>query len=442
MRATILLTAVLLSACNEAPIDQPFSTHERYSALLDSTGADGTLLGRSWLEAGRIALLEPVPVTLPYAEAGAFLAHEAVANGYAFAGVEGLRLRVELATAGPEANVPAGNVYVELFRVERRGEDSRHTRIAALPPEQPVLEVELPAEGTYVLRLQPELLADLRFRLAIEAEAVLPFPVSGLGTGAVQSFFGAERDAGARQHEGVDIFAPRLTPVIAVADGRATPRRNRLGGNTVWLTVAGASYYYAHLERAAFESARRVRAGDVLGYVGNSGNAATAPPHLHFGVYRWGRGAVDPLPLLGARHFDAELAPALFEPRYGETLADTLHLRRAPSRTSDSVALLPAGTLVRSSAASGEWLRVNVPGSDGQRGWIHARYERRLDTAERRWQAPAPLFLHGRPRAAEPVVDYVEAGTVLEVLAERDDHLLLRNSATSRVGWAPGAADS
>src|SRR5690606_16317842 len=100
-----------------------------------------------------------------------------------------------------------------------------------------------PADGTYVVRVQPELLVDLRFRLTIEAEAALPFPVSGLGAGAVQSLFGAERDAGARHHEGVDIFAPRLTPVIAVADGRATPRRNRLGGNTVWLTVPGASYY-------------------------------------------------------------------------------------------------------------------------------------------------------------------------------------------------------
>src|SRR5690606_2281487 len=151
-------------------------------------------------------------------------------------------------------------------------------------------------------------------------------------------------------------------------------------------------YYYAHLERAAFDSARRVRAGDVLGYVGNSGNAATTPPHLHFGVYRWGRGAVDPLPLIGAAHFDAELAPRELEPRHGETLAEALHLRRAPSRTSESLALLPEGTLVQVSAATGEWLRVRLA-EGGERGWIHARYERGLGTPRRDWRTSAPLFL-------------------------------------------------
>jgi hypothetical protein len=101
----------------------------------------------------------------------------------------------------------------------------------------------------------------------------------------------------------VDIFAPRMTPVLTVADGLATPRENHLGGHTVWLSTPGVSYYYAHLERAAIAAGERVRRGDVLGYVGNTGNAITTDPHLHFGVYRWGRGAVDPVPLLDARRF-------------------------------------------------------------------------------------------------------------------------------------------
>jgi len=71
----------------------------------------------------------------------------------------------------------------------------------------------------------------------------------------------------------------------------------------VWLSTPGMSYYYAHLERATVSPGQRVRVGDVIGYVGNSGNAATTDPHLHFGIYRWGRGAVDPFPLLQARRF-------------------------------------------------------------------------------------------------------------------------------------------
>ena len=67
------------------------------------------------------------------------------------------------------------------------------------------------------------------------------------------------------------------------------PRQDALGGNTVWLNTPGTSYYYAHLDRVAVRDQQRVKVGDVLGYVGNTGNARNMPSHLHFGVYRWGR---------------------------------------------------------------------------------------------------------------------------------------------------------
>jgi murein DD-endopeptidase MepM/ murein hydrolase activator NlpD len=98
----------------------------------------------------------------------------------------------------------------------------------------------------------------------------------------------------------------RLTPVLAVAAGRAMPARDALGGNTVWLNTAGTSYYYAHLDRVAVREQQLVKVGDVLGYVGNTGNAGGTPSHLHFGVYRWGRDPIDPLPLLVGRRFEKE----------------------------------------------------------------------------------------------------------------------------------------
>ena len=71
---------------------------------------------------------------------------------------------------------------------------------------------------------------------------------------------------------------------------------NGLGGTVVWLHEpdAGRTFYYAHLDRQAFTEPRRVVTGDVLGYVGNTGNARTTAPHLHFGLYD--DGPRDPLP--------------------------------------------------------------------------------------------------------------------------------------------------
>jgi murein DD-endopeptidase MepM/ murein hydrolase activator NlpD len=103
----------------------------------------------------------------------------------------------------------------------------------------------------------------------------------------------------------VDIFAPRDTPVLAAAPGIvssvATTRR---GGHVVWIWDGARrqSHYYAHLARQAVGPGERVQAGDVIGYVGNTGNARTTPPHLHFGIYAAGDGPIDPLPFVqGAR---------------------------------------------------------------------------------------------------------------------------------------------
>ena len=82
------------------------------------------------------------------------------------------------------------------------------------------------------------------------------------------------------------------------------PRQDPLGGVTVWLNTPGTSYYYAHLDRVAVKESQRVKPGDVLGYVGNTGNAGNMPAHLHFGVYRWGREPIDPLPLLVGQRFE------------------------------------------------------------------------------------------------------------------------------------------
>jgi murein DD-endopeptidase MepM/ murein hydrolase activator NlpD len=190
----------------------------------------------------------------------------------------------------------------------------RLARVEGIRLENGGLIITLPDTGEYVLRVRPDPLVSPHFGLQLELSAALVFPVPSQGLEAVRSVFGDPREGGARLHQGIDIFAPRLTPVVAVADGRAVPRQNDLGGNVVYLNTAGASYYYAHLERAAMDRPTRVRAGDVLGFIGNTGNATATPPHLHFGIYDWGRrrSAVDPIPHLTEHRFnDKDEIPAI-----------------------------------------------------------------------------------------------------------------------------------
>jgi peptidoglycan LD-endopeptidase LytH len=113
-------------------------------------------------------------------------------------------------------------------------------------------------------------------------------PVVGIQPRDLFNSWGDSRDGGRRRHKGIDIFAPKGTGVVAVADGIVSYIGDQpKGGLCLWLTTEdGASFYYAHLDRWAsglFEG-MEVRSGDLLGYVGNTGNAKTTPPHLHFGV--------------------------------------------------------------------------------------------------------------------------------------------------------------
>jgi murein DD-endopeptidase MepM/ murein hydrolase activator NlpD len=299
-----------LTGCRDAslpaaPLAHQTTAAEAHAELLRNTAIELGLVDEAWMTAADTALANPTFVELPYAEWGGFLGSEPDARSFAFTGSEGQVVKVALAQpAEVEPTIFVnGNVRVELFLAQRGEREQARVRLAEMPPGGSTLWFRLPAAASYIVRLQPEPLTDALYRFSVELEAALPFPVKGRKDDAVGSMFGMPRDSGKRHHEGVDIFAPRLTPVLAVADGRATPRENELGGNIVWLSTPGVSYYYAHLERAAVAPGQHVRAGDVIGFVGNSGNAITTDPHLHFGVYRWGKGAIDPLPLLQARRF-------------------------------------------------------------------------------------------------------------------------------------------
>lgn len=139
--------------------------------------------------------------------------------------------------------------------------------------------------------------------------ALRVFPVMASGKPTFEDTWGAPRSGG-RTHEGTDIFAPAGTPLLAVDGGRIFFGTSSLGGNSARLQASdGDTYIYTHLE--GFEGDERsVIAGEVIGYVGNTGNAINTPPHVHFEVHPGGGEPVNPFPLLiGANQPVAEPAP-------------------------------------------------------------------------------------------------------------------------------------
>jgi murein DD-endopeptidase MepM/ murein hydrolase activator NlpD len=131
----------------------------------------------------------------------------------------------------------------------------------------------------------------------------LPVPVKGVRPSDLRDTWGAARSEG-RRHRGIDIFAPRGRAVVSATRGIVvTVGTNRLGGRIVRVLGPGGQWhYYAHLDRfAAIHPGQVIAAGTVLGYVGDSGNARGTPPHLHYGVYRFRGGAINPYPLIAAR---------------------------------------------------------------------------------------------------------------------------------------------
>jgi peptidoglycan LD-endopeptidase LytH len=284
----------------------PRSPHQAYGYSL-AHGRLSRSPARAWLVASETAIAEPAAAALPFETGGRFDAAGADAVGYRFGARSGRRMLIEVATQDETAG--EGAVFVDLF-LAADGGPVEYLRSA--PPlrtreadSRQRIELAILQDGEYLLRVQPSLDYEGRYEVSIRSAPLLTFPVEGAGTRAIQSGFGAERDGGARAHRGVDIFAPRGTPALAAMDAwvtrvDTTPR----GGNVVWLQpmFGNMRLYYAHLDTQLVQSGDFVQAGDAVGTVGNTGNAITTPPHLHFGVYLRQQGmrggARDPYPFL------------------------------------------------------------------------------------------------------------------------------------------------
>jgi len=404
---------------------QASTPHARYADGLRAAGLQGTALGAAWEEASRVALTDSVLVTPPFAETIYFPGDRAMALGYRLRPKRGERMSVVVSPADSAGT----QVFLDVF--ELRDGDAKWREVVSA---QAIPEVEWVAEKdrTYIVRVQPELLRSARLTISIRSGASIGFPVQGHTSGHIRSFFGNARDQGRRTHEGVDVFAVRGTPAVAVSDGWASASDNNLGGKVVWLRQGGHTYYYAHLDSQYVSSLSRVRVGDTLGTVGNTGNAQHTAPHLHFGIYATGEGAVDPYPFL---HTPTTLAPALKADT--TLLAQALRvgnrateLRLAPDAKAPVLAELPKEQALLPIAASGGWYRVRHQGISGY------VMESRISTTQeplRIIEMPAGTAIHDAPRSGSPIQLMLEEPTSVEVLATDAAFLFVR--LRDVVGW-------
>ena len=406
-----------------------YTPHERYERRLRDAGLDQTALGRDWVAVAEEALQTAVPVSIPYNEQSYLDPGEAAASAYRVSLHRGQRLEVEFESQ-PDSSY---RVFLDLF-LSPTVAGAPLRRLASADSLDRTLAYLAQRDGDYLVRVQPELLRGGRYAVTILVRPSLRFPVLGRDTTAIRSRYGAPRDGGRRRHEGLDIFAPRGTPVVAAADGvvRST-RSNNLGGNVVWLRdTYGRAHYYAHLDRRAVSRGQRVRTGDTIGFVGNSGNARTTPTHLHFGLYQ--RGSFDPYPAL----FEYPTTTATFtgDPdvigrlvRVGRNRAS---LRALPATNAPVLATLTLHTPLHVEAGSGPWYRVALP--DGSAGFVAAELTEPIDAPVRRELVSTGAPVRTDPTPAAVALDTVAAGEEIGVLGAYDRFLLVRRPS-GRTGW-------
>jgi murein DD-endopeptidase MepM/ murein hydrolase activator NlpD len=206
---------------------------------------------------------------------------------------EALRVRLTRAVAGFAAGTTVVVAGVEAEAVD--GADPAATPTPAPTAEPEPERTATPEPDEPARPAKPRITPAQRL-----ARGRFVFPV--YGDARIADDFGAARQIGA--HQGNDIFASFGSPVLAVADGRL----NRVGtlpisGNRLWLkTERGDSFFYAHMSAFGPEavSGREVKAGTLLGFVGNTGDAEPTPPHLHFEIHPGDRKAIDPHEVLQA----------------------------------------------------------------------------------------------------------------------------------------------
>lgn len=228
----------------------------------------------------------------------------------------------------------------------------------------------------------------------------LAFPVSESGNPRIVSFWHDSREGGKRVHEGVDITGKFRTPAVAIADGFIrSVTDNNLGGKVVFMRPKDKNYtlYYAHLDTQTVSAGDEVKTGQVVGLIGNTGNARSTVPHLHFGIYTWD-GAVDPLPFIDKKRLEVKPVTAPVENLNNWIrTTNTSRVYELAAAKSNVVQELKKGEVLKILSATGNWYKSQLP--DGREGFINSESTTKAplntiiitDTSLRLLDHPSPL---------------------------------------------------
>jgi hypothetical protein len=203
----------------------------------------------------------------------------------------------------------------------------------------------------------------------------------------------------------------------------------------VWLRPDGKDYtlYYAHLDEQLAQPGQSVQPGDTIGLVGNTGNAISTSPHLHFGIYT-SSGAVDPLPFVDpvVKNPAKITAPVNIMESLART-AKPAKLYSTPNAASASTQTLEGNTVVIVEAATAAWYKVRLP--DGARGFVPASL---VDEAKkgRKFTPKEALAITDAPEAGAPEKTSLSAGEEVSILGTFGNYYLVRKGTTAE-GWIP-----
>jgi murein DD-endopeptidase MepM/ murein hydrolase activator NlpD len=433
MRKTCTATLclfVFLYGCNTInPLKESLFNippYQKYIRSLKQAELDKTLMAKAWLRAGDNAMNDSVVVSLPFSESGYFKGSEPGARSYRFEVREGQVLTVNGAVVAKEN----ANFFLDLFTWQNDKWVSLAHGDSALN-----LAYEFTQDYPQVLvRLQPELLISAYYTISMSLTPVLINPVGGATNKSIGSFYGDQRDGGKRSHEGVDIFARKGTPVIAPTDGYISRvGTSNLGGKIVWMQDIRRrhSYYFAHLDSQVVKTGTKVKQGDPIGTVGNTGNARYTPSHLHFGIYQ--SKSKDPIHYIRTLETAVTALPwdtTLTQPEFKVT-AKSIAFRAGPAEKYLKTADLKKGTYLKVIAHSRDWYRVLLPNE--KQGYVQKQKIAPIQNGKReRLKQPVVLLSEIHP---QPVpLTKLKPETSIEVLAYFENYRYVR-TGDGVFGW-------
>lgn len=361
-----IIGLLLLSACSKLTKATDFITQPTAREVYARNFKSDSLPYIFWNMAFKEALQDSLHINSPYQETGKFNAKINPVYAYELHLQHGRTYDFSVVT---DSLNPL--VFIDLY--EKTSDSISPYKLEEHAAyEKSTLNFSPKRSASYKVVFQPQLKATSRFTINISSRPGYSFPVAGISSKAIQSYWGTSRDGGRRSHEGIDIFAARGTPVLASVDGYVSRTGDRgLGGKQVWLRdgLFGNSLYYAHLDSIIATNGKRVKIGDTLGLVGNTGNARTTPPHLHFGIYSRGSGAIDPLPFVKEEPKIETARSALdFNERY-LIKSVRANLRSSASAKSEQLGSLTRLDTVNLLGRSADWLHVETSGA--KRAFVH-----------------------------------------------------------------------